>query len=264
MSMNDVKVGDKVKAIELDSSLGEYEVGDILEVVSGTNFDCYVNGGWIEIDAFTTSFFAHSNKKLFTLIPKKYQPLCVESLEIGDILVALVCDFGLGDYEVGDLIEVVETNGRPAWVMDGKVDIKAFTKSWSKEENAKCFALHKKADNQQFKGLGLGVERPDLETRKIGKNRIELVDKGFPNALWEVARLMTKAQDVKKYKDHDWKNLSSDVFSSAASRHRMKHNMGELYDDEFEAEGFMILHKANEAFNVLAELELLLTKEKNA
>lgn len=105
----------------------------------------------------------------------------------------------------------------------------------------------------------LGVARPILETRKIGKNRIELVDNGFPNALWEIARLMTKAQEVKGYKDHDWKNLPIETFHSAASRHRMKTNMGELYDDEFE--GFEILHKVNEAFNVLAELELILTKK---
>lgn len=104
----------------------------------------------------------------------------------------------------------------------------------------------------------LGAYRPNLEDRKVGKVRVELVDKGFPNALWEVARLMTKAQEVKGYVDHDWKNLPNwrESFPAAASRHRMKHNKGELYDDEFE--DFNLLHKVNEAFNVLAELELLL------
>lgn len=116
--------------------------------------------------------------------------------------------------------------------------------------------------NFSVSGIGLGVARPVLETRKIGKNRIELVDKGFPNALWEIARLMTKAQEVKQYSDHDWKKLPIDTFSSAASRHRMKTNMGEIYDDEFAADGFEIRHKVNEAFNVLAELELLLEQDK--
>lgn len=104
----------------------------------------------------------------------------------------------------------------------------------------------------------LGAYRPNLEDRKVGKVRVELVDKGFPNALWEIARLMTKAQEVKGYADHDWKNLPNwrESFPAAASRHRMKHNKGELYDDEFE--DFNLLHKVNEAFNVLAELELLL------
>jgi hypothetical protein len=106
----------------------------------------------------------------------------------------------------------------------------------------------------------LGMYRPKLEDRKVGKVRVELVDKGFPNALWEVARLMTKAQEVKGYADHDWKNLPNwqESFSAAASRHRMKHNKGEFFDDEFE--DFKILHKVNEAFNVLAELELLIVK----
>lgn len=230
--------------------------------------------------------------------------MSMKNVKVGDILVAISHDEGLGDYHVGDLIEVIEGPTRDAWVVNGQVDIKAFTHSWYKEENSKRFVITTSKQNEAdivesnekyFKGLGigvakdvsdayselktisteqlkenlnekygsLGVARPDLETRKVGKNRIELVDKGFPNTLWEIARLMTKAQDVKQYKDHDWKNLPSDVFSSAASRHRVKHNMGELYDDEFEGEGFMILHKVNEAFNVLAELELLLTTEKN-
>ena len=198
--------------------------------------------------------------------------MSMKNVKVGDILEAISHDEGLGDYHVGDLIEVIEGPTRDAWVVNGQVDIKAFTHSWYKEENSKRFVIATSKQNEAdvvesnekyFKGLGLGVARPDLETRKVGKNRIELVDKGFPNALWEIARLMTKAQDVKQYKDHDWKNLSSDVFSSADSRHRVKHNMGELYDDEFEGEGFMILHKVNEAFNVLAELELLLTTENN-
>lgn len=107
----------------------------------------------------------------------------------------------------------------------------------------------------------LGVYRPNLEDRKVGKVRVELVDKGFPNALWEIARLMTKAQEVKGYADHDWKNLPNwkESFSAAASRHRMKHNKGEFFDDEFD--DFEILHKVNEAFNVLAELELLIVNK---
>lgn len=104
----------------------------------------------------------------------------------------------------------------------------------------------------------LGVYRPNLEDRKVGKVRIELVDNGFPNALWEIAKLMGWAQSVKGYKDHDWKNLPDALssFPAAASRHRMLWNKGEHLDPESE-----MLHKVHEAFNVLAELELLLTRD---
>lgn len=102
----------------------------------------------------------------------------------------------------------------------------------------------------------LGMYRPNLSDRKVGKVRVELVDKGFPNALWELAKLMTWAQEAKGYKDHDWKNLpdAKNSLPAAASRHRQQHNRGEFYDDESK-----LYHKVSEAFGVLAELELILT-----
>lgn len=117
----------------------------------------------------------------------------------------------------------------------------------------------------------LGVYRPVLEDRKVGKVRIELVDFGFTNALWEVAKVMTWAQEVKGYKDHDWKNLpgAKDAFAAAASRHRMKHvmavtggqllNEDGLTDEGYTDEESKFFHKAHEAFNVLCELELMVT-----
>lgn len=110
----------------------------------------------------------------------------------------------------------------------------------------------------------LGVYRPDLETRKIGKIRVELVDDGFPLALREVAKVMTWAQTAKGYKDHDWQNLPNAeiALAAAASRHRTD------YIDQRVIEGLAALecvdpesklvHKAHEAFGVLAQLELLL------
>lgn len=139
--------------------------------------------------------------------------------------------------------------------------IKDFPEDFTKVED-KYFSGGLLGEQPKERAEGqLGVYRPKLETRKVGKVRVELVDKGFPNALWELAKLMTKAQEVKGYADHDWKNLpnAEQSFPSAASRHRMKHNMGEIYDDEFESEDFKMYHKVNEAFNVLAELELILT-----
>lgn len=104
------------------------------------------------------------------------------------------------------------------------------------------------------------IARPVLSERKVGKVRMELVDDGFANALFEIAKLMTWANDNKGYLPHDWKRLPNAVeeFSSAASRHRIKPKLGEISDPESK-----MLHKVHEAFNVLAQLELILTDEGN-
>lgn len=113
----------------------------------------------------------------------------------------------------------------------------------------------------------LGVYRPELETRKVGKVRVELVDDGFPLALREVAKVMTWAQTAKGYKDHDWQNLPNAevALAAAASRHRTDHIKqrvvdGEAINDCVDSES-KLLHKAHEAFGVLAQLELMLRGE---
>jgi len=110
----------------------------------------------------------------------------------------------------------------------------------------------------------LGVYRPVLETRKVGKVRVELVDDGFPLALREVAKVMTWAQTAKGYKDHDWQNLPNweQQLAAATSRHRtdfiIQRYVEELgYDDCNDPES-QLIHKAHEAFGVLAQLELML------
>ncbi|QXV71786.1 hypothetical protein psageK4_132 [Pseudomonas phage psageK4] len=110
----------------------------------------------------------------------------------------------------------------------------------------------------------LGVFRPQLETRKIGKIRVELVDEGFPLALREVAQVMTWAQTAKGYKDHDWQNLpdAEVALAAAASRHRTDHIKQRVVDrldiDQCVDVESGLLHKAHEAFGVLAQLELML------
>lgn len=110
----------------------------------------------------------------------------------------------------------------------------------------------------------LGVYRPKLEDRKVGKVRVELVDDGFPLALREVAKVMTWAQSAKGYKDHDWQNLPNAevALAAATSRHRTDYIIQRRVDG-LEAIGCVdheseISHKAHEAFGVLAQLELLL------
>lgn len=110
----------------------------------------------------------------------------------------------------------------------------------------------------------LGVYRPNLEDRKVGKVRVELVDHGFPLALREVAKVMTWAQTAKGYKDHDWQNIPNPEQSlgGATSRHctdniiqRMVEAKPAIECTDHESS---ILHKAHEAFGVLAQLELIL------
>lgn len=111
---------------------------------------------------------------------------------------------------------------------------------------------------------GLGVYRPELTTRKAGKIRVELVDDGFPLALREVAKVMTWAQTAKGYKDHDWQNLpDAEVqLAAAASRHRTDMIKQRVVDglpiDQCVDPESAIIHKAHEAFGVLAQLELML------
>lgn len=116
-------------------------------------------------------------------------------------------------------------------------------------------------------GVGLGVYRPELNDRKVGKVRVELVDDGFPLALREIAKVMTWAQDAKGYKDHDWQNLPNAevALAAAASRHRTDH-IKQRTVDGFTIEQCVdgesaLLHKAHEAFGVLAQLELMLRGE---
>ncbi|QYW06580.1 hypothetical protein uav_049 [Pseudomonas phage UAVern] len=110
----------------------------------------------------------------------------------------------------------------------------------------------------------LGTFRPVLETRKVGKVRVELVDDGFPLALREIAKVMTWAQTAKGYKDHDWQNLpdAQVQLAAAASRHRTDQIQQHVVEGKpllqcVDPESKLV-HKAHEAFGVLAQLELML------
>lgn len=108
------------------------------------------------------------------------------------------------------------------------------------------------------------ISRPILTERKTGKVQMDLFDSGFPNAISEVAKVMTWAAENKGYKPHDWKGLpnAETEFSAAASRHRVKGFIqkaeGVAAIDRTDEES-NIVHLAHAAFNILAELELVLT-----
>lgn len=113
---------------------------------------------------------------------------------------------------------------------------------------------------------GTSIARPILSERKVGKIAIELFDHGFPNAVMAVGEVMTWAAEHKGYKPHDWKNLpnADTAFDAAGSRHRVKRNIqrasGDYHIDCVDEES-KLLHLAHEAFNVLAQLELVITRK---
>lgn len=165
------------------------------------------------------------------------------------------------------------------WIAEGFVQVESLNDKdyWATEEGR--WALVRDRPNSPIitsnlceeilpPGEELGTYRPVLETRKVGKVRVELVDDGFPLALREVAKVMTWAQTAKGYKDHDWQNLpdAQVQLAAAASRHRtdqiIQHvvegkPLYECLDDESE-----LVHKAHEAFGVLAQLELMLREKR--
>lgn len=108
------------------------------------------------------------------------------------------------------------------------------------------------------------IAKPILEERKVGKVKMHLVDEGFPNAMMELGKMMGWAEEHKGYKPNDFKNLpNAEVeFSAAATRHRLKSFIQK-------AEGVAAINRVDEesgishlchaAFNILAELELVLT-----
>lgn len=108
------------------------------------------------------------------------------------------------------------------------------------------------------------IARPILEERKVGKVQMDLFDSGFPNAVFEVAKVMTWAGRNKGYSPHDWKNLpnADTEFPAAASRHRVKALIQKVEGVpalERTDEESNIMHLAHQCFNCLAELELILT-----
>lgn len=108
------------------------------------------------------------------------------------------------------------------------------------------------------------IEKPILEERKVGKVKMHLVDEGFPNAMMELGKMMGWAEEHKGYKPNDFKNLpNAEVeFPAAATRHRLKGFIqkaeGVPAIDRVDEESG-ISHLCHAAFNILAELELVLT-----
>lgn len=97
-----------------------------------------------------------------------------------------------------------------------------------------------------------------------GKPMCALVLGDFSRALMKVAEVGTFG--ATKYTPHGWLSVQDGIsrYADAGMRHKLKYNMGEIIDPDSKLE-----HKAHEAWNILAEYELMLrenekqTKERN-
>lgn len=178
------------------------------------------------------------------------------------------------NYKDGDWGDPNAIDGNEYWIVEdsGCEDDNYFTKHTVQlsavKENEDCFTLIPSEETPELelplRKTVYDIARPVLAERKVGKVAIGLVDTGFPNALWELAKVLGWAAEHKGYKPNDWKNLpNAEVeFNAAASRHRMKHLMQRdagLSLQECVDEESNLLHLVHQAFNTLALLELTLT-----
>jgi hypothetical protein len=90
-----------------------------------------------------------------------------------------------------------------------------------------------------------------------GKPRVAMVFKAFARALWEVARVGTYGAD--KYCDFGWLEVPDGEarYNDAQMRHKLKEWMGEEMDTDLP-----VLHAAQDCWNALARLELMLRRKE--
>ena len=185
------------------------------------------------------------------------------SLEIGDVVLVAIGGYGLVWEDKEKYVEIV---GKGDYFGREGVRVKPYQckletlKEGSGELGVGGVIGYETFGDNPLVLLNTGDEiastfNPSLETRKNDKNQMELVDTGFPNALLMLGEVMTWAAKNKGYQPNDWKDIPNPQMSllGAASRHRNKRLKGEEFDDESG-----LPHLAHEAFNVMAQLELLI------
>lgn len=98
-------------------------------------------------------------------------------------------------------------------------------------------------NNPHQKGVKLDQDKP----------RVAHILGQFPRALWEVARVGTYG--AMKYTDGGWLSVENGIerYDDAKLRHWLLEKMGKERDEELP-----VLHAAQEAWNALARLELIL------
>lgn len=112
----------------------------------------------------------------------------------------------------------------------------------------------------------LGVYRPNLDDRKVGKVPMHMVFDGFPHALQHLGEIMGWAADKKGYALHDWKNLPNAYIELPAANYRHGSENSKQKANGVDAiervdHESAKLHIGHQIFNLLAELELVLTRK---
>lgn len=115
-------------------------------------------------------------------------------------------------------------------------------------------------------GIELGVYRPNLDDRKVGKVPMHMVLDGFPHALQHLGEIMGWAADKKGYALHDWKNLPNAFLELPAANYRhgsenSKQKANGIPAIERTDHESAKLHIMHQVFNLLAEAELVLTNK---
>lgn len=90
-----------------------------------------------------------------------------------------------------------------------------------------------------------------------GKCDVGLLFESFPHALYGVAQVATFGAN--KYTRNGWKSVphGNERYAAAEGRHKLLRYQGEYLDSESQ-----LPHQFHEAWNVLAQLELALTKKE--
>lgn len=122
-------------------------------------------------------------------------------------------------------------------------------------------ALDVQVGGEKMKDVAIERDPNGLDAHSVGakldqgKPRCSLVLGGFARALIEVSEVGTFGAN--KYTDNGWLQVNNgrERYSDAALRHRLKSSIEDCDPDSG------LLHKAHEAWNVLAELELMLIEK---
>lgn len=180
-------------------------------------------------------------------------------LEVGDVVLVTVCGWGFRDEDLNKYVEITEFTKYAEDYLGVKVkpyncELESHTPKFG-AVGVKSFGQNPMVLLNTKEEVTKGDFHSPLETRKNDKNQMELVDTGFPNALMVLGEVMTWAAKNKGYLANDWKDIPNPSMTllGAASRHRNKRLKGEEFDEESG-----LPHLAHEAFNVLAQLELLM------
>lgn len=250
------KVGDKVvvttSVYDVTVSQGEPKPpkkGAILEVVercTSADKGVWIDDTTVEVETINEPWQARD----FTLY---IEPITTKKFQVGDKIVVGKDTPYVPEGTIGFIVDIVDSNSHlGSFNYDYVVDSLGIVRHFYEHE------LELLSTSQT------SIARPILTERKVGKVQMDLFDSGFPNAITEVAKVMTWAAENKGYKPHDWKGLpnAETEFSAAASRHRVKGFIqkaeGIAAIDRTDEES-NIVHLAHAAFNILAELELVLT-----